>query len=186
MDKHSRFIFLSFAIIFMLSLFNLIEKGAFIYPFQLNEPILFIFSIQIWVHTKEMRASNGTLFLFAFFQLLSSPILYELFLDYHTLESIFNSSLLDVFKILAFLAISSFFIIHYFKNQNKFFLFFSILTPFVILITDYFHFPLFQSIFWITSGYQLIKMEKYKNQGRFFLLLSLLQLWRTVLFYFYS
>jgi hypothetical protein len=105
---------------FLFGLFNLIQFSQFVVPVFHHEVVAFalilIVSIQQYTHFNR---ATILLLLYAFLSLLPHPFLWEMLLPEDLLHPLSESVWLDISKIMAFLSLSSFFVlIAYDKERN--------------------------------------------------------------------
>jgi hypothetical protein len=115
-----------------------LDKGTFIFPFPLNEPIFLIISLQflIW-HLKSDKIKYSLFFLTALFGLIASDFFWTIFFDGKTYEQLMLSPLTDLFKLIQLVGLGVSLIFEI-KNDSRYKLLLFICIPGLFLIGIFF------------------------------------------------
>ena len=136
MSKEGRIIALAILTIFIYAFIILLQKGAFIFPFPLNEIIFFISALAISFHQFKNEKFLSILFPIV----LSSEFYWAIFFNTQQMEALSNSFFTDLFKIIFFLGVISLIYLSFKEFKSKLVsigLLFSILGIVVSLILGY-------------------------------------------------
>ena len=141
MSKEGRIIALAILTIFIYAFIILLQKGAFIFPFPLNEIIFFISALAISFHQFKNEKFLSILFpIVGFVFVLSSEFYWAIFFNTQQMEALSNSFFTDLFKIIFFLGVISLIYLSFKEFKSKLVsigLLFSILGIVVSLILGY-------------------------------------------------
>ncbi len=120
MSKEGRVIALAILTIFIYAFSILLQKGAFIFPFPLNELIFFISSVSIAIYQYKQDKILSLLFpVIGLTFLLSSEFYWAIFYNSQEMEVFSNSFVTDLFKILFFLVLIASIYISFYKIKVK-------------------------------------------------------------------
>jgi hypothetical protein len=100
MKREERVVFLALLTLISYATIMYIEKGAFIFPFPLNEVIFLIIALQfsVW-QWKNHRLQLIIILISAIFGLISTQFFWSLLLDAKSMEGLVNSVTLDILRI---------------------------------------------------------------------------------------
>lgn len=108
MTREDRVVSISLLIVLLYAGMILIDKGAFIIPFPLNEYILLIVSTQfaVWnwkMYKLQMILAVST----ALFGLISTQLFWTFFMDTQNMEKLLDTPSLDILKLIYYILIIS-------------------------------------------------------------------------------
>ena len=138
MNREEKTVFLGTLIPIVYGSWVFLDKGTFIFPFPLNEPIFLIISFQflIW-HLKSDKIKYGLFFLTALFGLIASDFFWTIFFDGKTYEQLMLSPLTDLFKLIQLVGLGVSLIFEI-KNDSRYKLLLFICIPGLFLIGIFF------------------------------------------------
>lgn len=106
MSKEGRVVALAILTIFIYAFSILLQKGAFIFPFPLNEMIFLISAVSIGIYQYKQDKTLSLLFpIIGFTFVFSSEFYWAIFYNSQQMEVFSNSFVTDLFKILFFLGL---------------------------------------------------------------------------------
>ena len=120
MSKEGRVIALAILTIFIYAFSILLQKGAFIFPFPLNEIIFFISALAISFHQFKKEKILSVLFpVVGCLCVLSSEFYWAIFFNAQQMEAFSNSLATDLFKIFFFIGLISLICFSFKEMKNK-------------------------------------------------------------------
>ena len=120
MSKEGRVIALAILTIFIYAFSILLQKGAFIFPFPLNEIIFFISAIAIAIQQYKNDKLLSVLFpIVGFTFVLSSEFYWAIFYNSQQMEVFSNSLVTDLFKIIFYLGVISLIYLSFKELKSK-------------------------------------------------------------------
>ena len=120
MMREQKIVFLTSLTFFLVAFITFLEKSIFVFPFPLNEPVLFGISLFFLKgHLKTTHKKNIFIFSLAmFFLMLSQNFIWTIFLSSELLADFFNSPIQDVFAAL-YLFLFLYFSYLFFRNEYQ-------------------------------------------------------------------
>lgn len=118
MMREQKIVFLTSLTFFLVAFITFLEKSIFVFPFPLNEPVLFGVSLFfLKINLKTLHKKNIFIFSLAIcFLMLSQNFIWTLFLSSEVLTDFFNSPIQDVFAALH-LVLFLYFSFLFFSNE---------------------------------------------------------------------
>ena len=120
MSKEGRVVALAILTIFVYAFSILLQKGAFIFPFPLNELIFLISAVSIGIYQFKQDKILSLLFpIMGFTFVLSSEFYWAIFHTSEQMEVFSNSIVTDLFKFLFFIGLISSIYISFYQIKVK-------------------------------------------------------------------
>tara|TARA_Y100000385_G_scaffold223197_1_gene233287 strand:- start:2764 stop:3330 length:567 start_codon:yes stop_codon:yes gene_type:complete len=118
MMREQKIVFLTSLTFFLVAFITFLEKSIFVFPFPLNESILFGVSL-FFLKINLKKAHKKNIFIFSlatFFLMLSQNFIWTVFLSSELLTDFFNSPIQDIFAAL-YLVFFLYFSYLFFSNE---------------------------------------------------------------------
>jgi hypothetical protein len=183
MTREERSVSLAILTLIVYSVFMLLEKGALLFPYPLNEIIFLIISIQFLWWNREKPSDLIILpALGALINLFSTQFFWSLRFDSVQMEQLTSGPLLDIAKLIYYLILAGWAVRTVRKFPNASFLHY-FLAAILFLLPAFFPYPLIEFFPLLVMAFFAIRYKNQNTNHLLWILLAALQLMKVAMIY---